>query len=27
MWMYELGEGIPMDKAKAAEWREKLPTD
>lgn len=27
MWMHELGEGIPMDKAKAAEWREKLPTD
>lgn len=24
MWMYELGEGIPQDKAKAAEWREKL---
>lgn len=24
MWMYELGEGIPQDKAKAAEWRDKL---
>lgn len=24
MWMYELGEGIPQDKAKAAEWRKKL---
>lgn len=24
MWMYELGEGVPQDKAKAAEWRSKL---
>lgn len=24
MWMYELGEGIPQDKVKAAEWRKKL---
>ena len=24
MWMYELGEGIPQDKIKAAEWRKKL---
>ena len=24
MWMYELGEGIPQDKAKADEWRKKL---
>lgn len=24
MWMYELGEGVPVDKDKAAEWREKL---
>lgn len=24
MWMHELGEGIPVDKAKAAEWRKKL---
>ncbi|MBR0261260.1 MAG: sel1 repeat family protein [Selenomonadaceae bacterium] len=24
MWMYELGEGIPKDKVKAAEWRKKL---
>ncbi|MBR0289889.1 MAG: sel1 repeat family protein [Selenomonadaceae bacterium] len=24
MWMYELGEGIPQDKLKAAEWRKKL---
>lgn len=27
MWMNELGEGVPMDKIKAAEWRERLPTD
>ena len=24
MWMHELGEGIPQDKTKAAEWRKKL---
>ena len=24
MWIYELGEGVPADKAKAAEWRAKL---
>ena len=24
MWIYELGEGVPVNKAKAAEWREKL---
>ena len=24
MWMYELGEGVPVDKTKAAEWREKI---
>ena len=24
MWMHELGEGIPQDKIKAAEWRKKL---
>lgn len=24
MWMYELGERIPQDKEKAAEWRSKI---
>ena len=24
VWMYELGEGVPQDKAKADEWRKKL---
>ena len=24
MWMYELGEGVPTDKEKAAEWRKKI---
>ena len=24
MWIYELGEGVPVNKAKAAEWRAKL---
>ena len=24
IWMYELGEGVPQDKEKAAEWRKKL---
>lgn len=24
MWIHELGEGVPVDKAKTAEWRKKL---
>lgn len=24
MWIYELGEGVPVDKEKAAEWRAKI---
>lgn len=27
VWIYELGEGVPRDEAKAAEWREKLQAD
>ena len=27
MWMYELGEGVPTDKEKAAEWRAKIKKD
>ena len=27
MWMYELGEGVPADKIKAAEWRTKIQND
>ena len=27
MWIYELGEGVPVDKKKAAEWRSKIQSD
>ena len=27
IWMYELGEGVPQDKAKADEWRKKLASN